>query len=131
QPVGLGLGDQRGDGLSRVVQRPRLRRPVGGGGAGRDEGGSTGRTAPGLVARVKCREKLAVGLLAAPCHQEPPRLAVACRRRPAGRLKQGGQVVITDLMAVIESAWAPPLREQRVNRNRGTSRLAHLTASFL
>ena len=53
---------------------------------------------------------LAVGLLAAPGHQEPPRLAVARRRRPPGRLEQRGDVVVADLMAAVEPARAPALR---------------------
>jgi hypothetical protein len=76
QPVGLRLGDQRGDGLPSVVQGPRLRAAVVADGAGRDQDERTGRPGPGLVTGSQSGEEPPVGVLAAPGDQEPSRLAI-------------------------------------------------------
>ena len=65
----------------------RLRAAVVADGAGRDEDQRAGRPGPGLVAGREGGEEPAVGFLAAAGDQEPPRLAVLRRRRPAGRFQ--------------------------------------------
>src|SRR3954447_3047571 len=56
-------------------------------------------------------------------NQEPPRLAVVRRRRPAGGLQQGLHRALVERVSGIQSAGAPPLCEQRVDRYRGLSDL--------
>src|SRR6266567_9233812 len=62
EPVGLRLGDERGDSLPGVILRPRLRPAVVASGAGGDEDQCAGGSGPGLVAGSQGREEPAVSL---------------------------------------------------------------------
>ena len=94
KPVGLRLGNQRGHRLPGVIQGPRLRAAVVAASAGRYQDQRAGRTGPGAITGREGGEEPDVGLLVPAGDQEPPRLAVLRRRRPASRLQQRGQALV-------------------------------------